>query len=200
MAVLKANGSILKANGKILVKSGGGDFVEVGGIQYPYKKIGRRYWTTVSLRNMTEHAIMPESGVPDDGMLYQYYYVHREIIPLLPAGWRIPTQTDFFHLAFDFSSGAHYPAAPYIAVDKGGTDLSGLNLKLIGYISYEGVYSYTNQRSVVWSQTTRPYGSPPSKYCGRFVLNDTYTFDNVSYGTEDNLETSAMEVRICKDA
>lgn len=186
---------ILSHHGMNAIKRSGDEgFVTVGGIKYPYKKIGRLYWTTASLRNLTEHAIMPSSGVADDGLLYQYYYVYREIIPLLHSGWRIPTHTDFFYLYYDASSNSN----DYIAVEKGGNNSTGFNLKLIGYRSQSGSFDFVNQRDVVWSSTTRQYGTR-AKFCGRFVLDDNFTIDNVSYGLEDELQTSAMEVRICKD-
>lgn len=172
------------------------DFVEVGGIKYPFKRIGNLYWTTESLRNLTDHYVMPESGVSEYGLLYQYYYVYREIMPLLPSGWRIPTQSDFLAL-YTVSQ----ISKDFISKKKGGNNSTRFSAMLLGYRNKNGSLDYGNTRSCIWSSTTRPTEVIPNKYSAMFSVNaELWDCADYSRGGENSVDSTALEVRICKDA
>lgn len=172
-----------------------GPFVEVDGIKYPYRQLGNLFWTTKSLRNLTAHYVMPASGVSKYGLLYQYYYVYTEIMPLLPSGWRIPTQSDFIDLY-----GVSQVAKDFIVKTKGGNNSTRFSAMLLGYRNKNGSLVYGNTRSCFWSSTTRPTIEFPNKYSAMFEANEElWDYADYSRGGENSIDSTALEVRICKD-
>lgn len=165
--------------------------VEVGGIKYPFAKIGKLLWTTLSLRNETAHYVTPQSGVKDYGVLYQYYYVNSEIKPLLPAGWRIPTLNDIKDLYDSVSHNSN----DFISSEKGGNNSSGFSAMLLGYRNSSNNFVYNNSKTLFWSDT--PYGDNFTTYNGALTLNAEFNWRDYSRGTASSVENTALEVRIC---
>ena len=164
--------------------------VRIGGIQYNYKQIGNLIWITENLRNVTEHCWNPQYPSDLNGKLYKPYYFN-EIRELLPAGWRIPSQSDTNTLK-DVSTKSN----DYIVEELGGTNLTGFSAPLPGYINSSGAFKSSNESCLIWTTTkngdTNGYNIDISK-------NQTINFSDWSFGNIDTLANTCLSVRVCRD-
>ena len=169
-------------------------FVNIGGKNYPFVKIGNLFVTTSSYNVPTTHSVLPENGTDMFGLLYPAYDMFNEIIPILPTGWRVPDKSDFTYLKTNISN----LADDYISQDKGGNDTTRFNAQLLGYKNRDDVYVYNGSKSLFWSQSPREDGT--TTWNLDITKNSTIDTEDYSRGTSANLSSTAFEIRFCKTA
>ena len=169
--------------------------VNIGGRDYPYIQIGNQLWLTENLKYTRAHFSYPndDSMNFDLGLLYQYYYVYNEIIPILPNGWRIPTLNDGFTLYNSIGN----IASDYLSTSVGGRDTYGFNANLPGFRNSSGVMDRFQDGFYFWYQDTK---SPSTMYNFKLVKSDELVeYDNDSSGNPLNVYSTALCVRLVRD-
>lgn len=114
------------------------------GTSYPVVQAGNQFWMAQNLRY----------AAPDGSVLYdnqgayaQQYgrlYSMRAAVSGIPAGWRLPTESDWRTLFGLFES-------PYAALLDGGT--SGFDAQLGGRMTSDGTFEGIKREGLYWSST-----------------------------------------------
>lgn len=169
--------------------------VKIGGRRYPVVKIGNQLWMAENLKYESDNFKYPnkDSSNLELGLLYQYYYVVREIIPILPEGWRIPYRNDAHALASVIGSNV----LSYISVNDGGTDEYGFNGNLPGMIGAGNIVLGFGDRLYFWYQDL--YDSDMTYNFKLSKSESLLDLDNHSEGSASTLRPSAMPIRLVKD-
>lgn len=95
-------GKLMTCNNKLVTSP----TVTIGAHQYPYAKFGSMYWITDSFREEIPKTYKvgttggnayykDEASIPTNGIYYDKDAVQNYITPMLPAGWRVASWTDW---------------------------------------------------------------------------------------------------------
>lgn len=169
--------------------------VIAGGI-YKFTKIGNLLWTT---RNFAERisgieVIYPNNNSVNEekyGLLYKAYDVFNRIIPILPDGWRVPTESDFSALG---TGGRLWRTLG--ATDEGGYNEFGFNANRNGWRSSSGNYSGFDSDVALWTST--PADSTSTKTAEGSFDRAIGVYD-IGGGSVTYQANTAEAIRFCKD-
>jgi uncharacterized protein (TIGR02145 family) len=176
---------------------GGADnVVNIGGIDYNYIQVGNLYIITENLRNHTSSNWYYPNNDPNNememGLLYACKLVYDEIIPILPSGWRVPTQQDFIYLRENVYAGSE----GYISTIDGGDDGLKTNIRLTGYRNKNGQFVSFGSTAPFW---TTSEAAIDTSFTPVFQLQHVIQISIISQGSHTYLSPTAISVRVVKD-
>ena len=174
---------------------GGGNVVNIGGVDYEYIQVGNLYIIKENLRLHTSNFYYPNNDPSKEmsmGLLYQAKIMFDEIEPILSDGWRIPDVTDFDYL-YNFDRISN----DYISTIDGGNDSLGTSIPLCGYRGGTSNFVYYGSKCLLWSSTA--YGDNVTTYNADFTKNANMNPRDYSRGTRYGLENTSLSVRVVKD-
>lgn len=181
----------------------GGDFVEIGGRKYPVVRIGNQLWMAENLDFVWDRLTVGKSGTSSteprgnyynndestygingnrQGLLYNHFAASN--IPDLPAGWHLPSKSEWETL---ITNAGDTPSTKLRAYTFNGSD--DYEMKILPTGLYTGNFS-SEYAGYYWSDTIR--------YTGSYYYINFSTAPNVNYSQYS--ETYEMGIRLVKDA
>jgi len=172
--------------------SGGGGFVEIGGIPYPVVKIGSQLWIAENFKSkigtLNIDYKLYNGNIEPYGVFYNWNSTNN-LSSILPNGWRIPTESDVRDL-IQFIGG--YKNSYKIRTQgwTDGTDEYGFNLKPSGDFNDYGNPEHQGSQSNFWTSDAES----DSIGIGAFVSDPWIIVSNT------NSKNKFYTVRFVKDA
>lgn len=218
MIILVKNNKILKTNRKIFVipEQPAGNFVTIGGREYPIVQIGRQWWMAENLDYKWEGLKVGLSGTSDSEQRANYYdndesiygvngnkyglmynwiavdYIEQNKATIC-LGWRVPSSDDFNTLAN--SVGGSSIAGTKLKSTTGwyesgnGDDSYGFNAFPAG--TYWEEFGLVNMMAFFWTNTSTDSNNAINKY---------FKYDLSSMTSYSIRKYNQTSVRLCKDA
>ena len=174
---------------------GGGNVVNIGGVDYEYIQLGNFYIITQNLRYHTSFFHYPNNDPSKEnemGLLYGAYYMFNEIIPILPDGWKVPSISEWAYLRDNISANSN----DYISTDDGGNNVLQTNFRLCGYINSSGIVTGYGNKALLWSSS--PYDSNRTKNID-VTKNSILDITDMSNGSATSNANTSLSVRVIKD-